>query len=869
MSTQQPFSDLDMVKPGQVARADSGYAPSIAPSVASTSSSVSAASKKSGGFGGKFAKFLGSKSSSASLADDAASSAASKPALEVKTKFEPTPAPVFVGGGRGGRGVRMTAVAKPTTGSLSSAPTFSTKPQERTLSAPVASGGGRGGRGAVKMSLTSSTTSASANGASLNAAGMPEDPEEDKVVCFPGWATITRSPSTDSLSLTIFAHGYAYRQQPLSLASGSARIFYALAKSFSALPKLPVAGASSTSHSLNGGPSLDNLASPFSPVDGERVLSSLLDIGGREGTANETIELAKTTVAAVNGTLPVTPAAVFSAEPEELASSSSSYFGASSRTSSSSSLPYLSGNSASCRPILASLTPSTLPSSSSSDEIEPWPLPFPPSSFTTSQLTQYHQNVHSRLLPFLGLKLPDRRVRVTVSSAQSGEVLLTEYVTTSAPGGGWTTEFVLSGETIAELVSSHSQEGEVEEEDPPLNLTITAELLAPEPVTYAEIPSSAPVEVSGGGRGGRAATAAAPTREVRRAPEGWEETSKVTAMDKVDVPVGGEVEKGEGVGRGEVRVVSDVDDTVKWTEVVKGTKTIFRNCFVRELKDVRVPGMASWYRHLSAHHSAHFHYVSNSPWELYPVIRSFLKVAGFPSGSVTLKEYGGAASTLAKLWEEPGARKRANVERVLKEFPESKFILVGDSGEQDMQLYCSLAGQYPHQVLAIYIRDVTTPFTPPSSSTPASDLSRWTSHSSDVASFVLTEEPEEEDEYLASCDREDLAAATAGLDLPSIAPSPTSSSGSSIKSGRSLLSLSSPLSSTTTSPPILSRTTTVDSASSFAGVVKEATAVEAFHKKVEEARKGLPEGVGLRIFRSGEEVREECSEVLRRALRRY
>lgn len=61
------------------------------------------------------------------------------------------------------------------------------------------------------------------------------------------------------------------------------------------------------------------------------------------------------------------------------------------------------------------------------------------------------------------------------------------------------------------------------------------------------------------------------------------------------------------------------------------------------------------------------------------------------------------------LWESAGDRKRGGVEEILKTFPDSRFLLVGDSGEQDVELYAALAHQYPKQVLAIYIRDVTTP----------------------------------------------------------------------------------------------------------------------------------------------------------------
>lgn len=210
--------------------------------------------------------------------------------------------------------------------------------------------------------------------------------------------------------------------------------------------------------------------------------------------------------------------------------------------------------------------------------------------------------------------------------------------------------------------------------------------------------------------------------------------------------------------------------------MVKGTRSIFRNVFVRELHEIRVPGMAEWYKKMEKE-GGHFHYVSNSPLELWPVLRAFLVLAGFPSGSCTLKEYGGASSALAKLWEEPGQRKRANVEVILREFPESQFILIGDSGEQDLELYVSLAQQYPRNVLAIYIRDVTTPFdtaprAPTTSSSTSSKSSRapapppevnWGhSHSaSDLASLV------EEEQRRGRDDRsEDVVAFSEMPDLP-------------------------------------------------------------------------------------------------------
>jgi hypothetical protein len=47
---------------------------------------------------------------------------------------------------------------------------------------------------------------------------------------------------------------------------------------------------------------------------------------------------------------------------------------------------------------------------------------------------------------------------------------------------------------------------------------------------------------------------------------------------------------------------------------------------------------------------------------------------------------------------------------VLDSFPKAKFVLIGDSGEQDLELYVAIAKERPEQVLSILIRDVTSSF---------------------------------------------------------------------------------------------------------------------------------------------------------------
>ena len=67
----------------------------------------------------------------------------------------------------------------------------------------------------------------------------------------------------------------------------------------------------------------------------------------------------------------------------------------------------------------------------------------------------------------------------------------------------------------------------------------------------------------------------------------------------------------------------------------------------------------------------------------------------------------GTRSLFSGLLSAPAERKRDGVVEVLMSFPLSRFILIGDSGEQDLELYANVARKYP-QIRCIFIRDVNT-----------------------------------------------------------------------------------------------------------------------------------------------------------------
>lgn len=152
-----------------------------------------------------------------------------------------------------------------------------------------------------------------------------------------------------------------------------------------------------------------------------------------------------------------------------------------------------------------------------------------------------------------------------------------------------------------------------------------------------------------------------------------------------------------------VSVISDIDDTVKISEVRDKQKLLI-NTFLRE--PAPVVGMADAYRRWAAAGAA-FHYVSASPWQLYDPLDGFFKASGFPQGSVHLKQFRVADRSFFSLFEDPIGYKTPIITGLLTRFPERRFVLVGDSGELDPEVYGDIYRKFPGQVVSIHIRDVT------------------------------------------------------------------------------------------------------------------------------------------------------------------
>ncbi|KAL1748148.1 hypothetical protein HDZ31DRAFT_30199 [Schizophyllum fasciatum] len=285
-----------------------------------------------------------------------------------------------------------------------------------------------------------------------------------------------------------------------------------------------------------------------------------------------------------------------------------------------------------------------------------------------SVLRKLHDNLESRLRPFWSSVLPARPVRIRLYAAPQGQPVgataahsphgpIAAANVTTSPDGSFEALFRLPWEHLCQHPEAlHIAFGEATQEH---QFAVVADLLPPRPT---------------------------PQQLLQQQQHSADTRIRLT--------------------HSRLRVISDVDDTVKRANVTEGARAVFHTVFVKELSDIVIPGMGEWYESMFQR-GVRFHYVSNGPFEMLPILEEFFRLSKLPPGSVKLKSYAGR-SLFTGLLSAPATRKRAGVQEILDAFPECKFILVGDSGEQDIELYSDFARERPDQILGVFIRDVNT-----------------------------------------------------------------------------------------------------------------------------------------------------------------
>lgn len=157
-------------------------------------------------------------------------------------------------------------------------------------------------------------------------------------------------------------------------------------------------------------------------------------------------------------------------------------------------------------------------------------------------------------------------------------------------------------------------------------------------------------------------------------------------------------------------IISDIDDTIIRTGVTSRLmwRAIYRTILKNASSRVTFKEASAFFGALCADPARTVFrnpvfYVSNSPWNLYDLINDYLRLNKLPKGPIILRDLGLPAHP------RPSGHRGHKLEtifRILHTYPDLKFILIGDSGERDTDIYLEVTQQFPDRIIAVYIRDV-------------------------------------------------------------------------------------------------------------------------------------------------------------------
>ncbi|MBT1172854.1 DUF2183 domain-containing protein [Bifidobacterium sp. MA2] len=154
-----------------------------------------------------------------------------------------------------------------------------------------------------------------------------------------------------------------------------------------------------------------------------------------------------------------------------------------------------------------------------------------------------------------------------------------------------------------------------------------------------------------------------------------------------------------------VGIISDVDDTIMITQAPVLWKAAWNLLFLNPEKKASVPGMSVLFTKLAdLFPDAPFFYLSTSPWNVEGSIRHFIANHGFPEGPLLLRDLDPRPKTFVPSGPQ---HKLEFAEQLMGDFPDMKFILVGDDGQKDPSTYATIVRRYPGRVLAIAIRQLS------------------------------------------------------------------------------------------------------------------------------------------------------------------
>ncbi|MCH7399967.1 DUF2183 domain-containing protein [Belliella sp. DSM 107340] len=158
----------------------------------------------------------------------------------------------------------------------------------------------------------------------------------------------------------------------------------------------------------------------------------------------------------------------------------------------------------------------------------------------------------------------------------------------------------------------------------------------------------------------------------------------------------------------EYGVISDIDDTIVPTGATRVWEMLKTTFFGNAHSRIPFEGVSAFYQALEkgtdGKENNPMFYVSSSPWNLYDFLLELMDIHQIPKGPLMLRDLG-----LSREQFIAGSHfdhKLTQVEKIFRLVSGIPFILIGDSGQHDAEIYLQVIKKHPGRVKVIYIRDV-------------------------------------------------------------------------------------------------------------------------------------------------------------------
>lgn len=152
-------------------------------------------------------------------------------------------------------------------------------------------------------------------------------------------------------------------------------------------------------------------------------------------------------------------------------------------------------------------------------------------------------------------------------------------------------------------------------------------------------------------------------------------------------------------------IICDVDDTVVVTALPRPLLAAWNSFVLDEHARNPTPGMAVLLDRITREHpAAPTLYLSTGAWNVNQALTRFLGRNLYPDGALLLTDWG---PTEGRLFRSGSQHKVDQLRRLAAEFPDVSWLLIGDDGQHDPELYAEFARRYPDKVRAIVIRQLT------------------------------------------------------------------------------------------------------------------------------------------------------------------